>query len=389
MGQEYKHWVVTATKPRPTKNEGWLPVANMSSLTYNAATESGAWRECLAQLPSSLIDLYFQPEYVAMHLFVPEAEALAFSYSRGGNNWFYPFVKQPISSVGSRLFDQEHYCDIEAAYGYAGPISTTDDPQFLHEAHEAFSEWCARNGVVAEFVRLHPLLRNERWLDGQTEVIHDRDTVSIDLATATSDMPLLNSDARYMLRRAERAGVVVASQPPSAGFDQFVYLYKKTMKRVEAGDYYFFGDDYYNKLKNLVEQHGWLLAAEQSGRWVAAGLFLRSGCYLNYHLSASDPDNRVPGATNALIYAAAQIGMRHGLQRFHLGGGRTSRPDDALLKFKQSMGSCRHAFHIAKRVRNQEVYSRVCAIWREQYPSLIPIFGNRFLCYKEKPRVHP
>jgi hypothetical protein len=361
----------------------------MSAIILDAKADAARWHAMLAQMPEPMRDIYFYPEYLGMHVFAPQTEARLFAYSRGEHHWLYPFLKQRLLSIGNENFNQVEYYDLEAAYGYGGPLSTTEDGQFLSEAHEAFSEWCARNGVVAEFVRLHPLLRNERWLDGQTEVIHDRDTVSIDLATAASDMPLLNSDARYMLRRAERAGVVVASQPPSAGFDHFVDLYKKTMKRVEAGDYYFFGDDYYNKLKNLIEQHGWLLAAEQGGRWVAASFFLRGECYLHYHLSASDPDNRVPGATNALIYAAAQIGMRHGLQRFHLGGGRTSRPDDALLKFKQSMGSCRHAFHIAKRVRNQEVYSRVCAIWREQYPSLIPIFGNRFLCYKEKPRVHP
>ena len=49
------------------------------------------------------------------------------------------------------------------------------------------------------------------------------------------------------------------------------------------------------------------------------------------------------------------------------------------------MATDRHHFQIGKRVRNPSAYSELCRIWREEYPSLIPILGNRFLCYKEKP----
>ena len=156
------------------------------------------------------------------------------------------------------------------------------------------------------------------------------------------------------------------------------------MQRIRAVDYYFFNDDYFEALKQLLERRGWLLVAEQEGAWVAAALFLKGGEYMHYHLSATDPDRKVPGATNAIIAVATRIGTEAGLKRLHLGGGRTRTADDALLKSKNRWPPIDTIFKSATRPECQR--SHTFATFGER--RVIQRHSNswhRFLCYKEKP----
>jgi len=154
------------------------------------------------------------------------------------------------------------------------------------------------------------------------------------------------------------------------------------MDRLGVDAYYHFNEDYFLGLAQLVQNSGLLLAAVQDEEWVAAAVFLKGSTWLHYHLSAADPDKRVPGATNRLLYTAAQVGSQRGLKRLHLGGGRTSMPDDSLLKFKRSMATDSHSFYIGKRIHNPDVYALLRKLWEQCYPSLRPKYSDRLLCYR-------
>ena len=103
---------------------------------------------------------------------------------------------------------------------------------------------------------------------------------------------------------------------------------------------------------------------------------------LHYHLSATDSDNNVAGATNALIAKAAEQGRQHGFKRLHFGGGQSNLPNDRLLKFKRRMSTDEHSFWIGKYVHDEKVYSDLCGRWRDQNPDRVAEFGNRILCYR-------
>lgn len=355
----------------------------MNSRLFNARDEHQEWNTALLKLPATYRDIYFCAEYVTLHSLPAQTEPLLFVFSDDGNQWFYPFIKQPIRRIGNNHFDEHRWYDISSAYGYGGPLTTTEDPAFLAAAHAAFNQWANDNGIVAEFVRFHPLIGNAAWVDADTVVIPERETVSINLENTESSGIQLSSEARYMTRRAEASGISVVKHDPSVQFGRFVSLYKDTMRRVNAIDYYFFNSEYFELLQKLICNHGYLFVAERDGTWVAASLFMKGAKYLHYHLSATDPQMRVPGATNALIAAAAYEGQKEQLIRLHLGGGRTAASKDSLLKFKLSMGTDRHSFKIGKRIRNREAYSALCDLWRKEFPSLVPAFGSRILCYKE------
>src|SRR3569833_2447831 len=48
--------------------------------------------------------------------------------------------------------------DHQSPYGYGGPISNVNTPDFLARAWSAYMETCRAEQVLAEFVRLHPMV---------------------------------------------------------------------------------------------------------------------------------------------------------------------------------------------------------------------------------------
>ena len=109
------------------------------------------------------------------------------------------------------------------------------------------------NGVVAEFVRLHPFWKMGRWLDRETEIVGDRDTVSVNLSINANNTTQFGSDARYMIRRAESAGITVKSCAPSTHLNNSPRSDHEGDATNWSGRLYVFNDDYFEALKQLVE----------------------------------------------------------------------------------------------------------------------------------------
>ena len=115
---------------------------------------------------------------------------------------------------------------------------------------------------------------------------------------------------------------------------------------------------------------------------IAAAIFFYGSCWLHYHLSASDFDNRLPGATNIILDLAFQEAKAKRFRRVHLGGGRTPDVEDSLLKFKKSMSTDVHRFYIGKRIYNPVIYQNLVDTWKQEYPTLVERYQARLLCYR-------
>lgn len=356
----------------------------MTQAILDAVADAGTWKELLARLPESLRDVYFGPEYAALHCFTPGSRALMFAFQDDDQVWLYPFILRPVPRIGDYL-PQETWFDIESPYGYGGPLASTDAADFCAAAHRAFTAWCQEERIVAEFVRLHPLIQNQRWLDPRVELVYDRPTVSLNLANfSTLDISELPFDqtSRYMLGRARRSAICVEALPAYECMDKFSVLYRKTMERRGADVFYYFNEQYLRGLGQLIDDAGCFLAAKQGDQWVGAAVFLFGADSVHYHLSASDATKRLPGATNLILYEAARLGSDRGLSTMHLGGGVTAAPDDSLLRFKKSMGTNLHSFYVGKRIHNRKRYARLRNAWEKAYPSLVAQSGHKVLCYR-------
>ena len=87
------------------------------------------WNGFLSQLPKERRDVYFTPEYYSLYEAYGDGEAQCFVFEKDGELALYPFLKNPITTLGYDL-DKEYY-DIQGAYGYNGVIASTSDSCFM------------------------------------------------------------------------------------------------------------------------------------------------------------------------------------------------------------------------------------------------------------------
>lgn len=310
-------------------------------------------------------DVYYRLAYHELYGYTGR-RPLGYAYEDGGEALFHPFLLCPIERVGDRLVP-ERLVDISTVYGYTGPVATTDSPDFLREAWRGFDAWCREAGVVSEFIRFNPLLRAERFAAPDSKVQLNRATVLVRLDGGEAGLLAGYDPAhRKKVRKAARKGVVCREADLAEGLPAFVRIYEETMREQNAPPFYFFPPAYYEGLRSRLRDATRLFFADHGGRPVAAALMLAHGDTLYSHLSGSLAASKHLSANNLLFHEILVWGLARGYRRLHLGGGRTSRPEDPLLRFKRNFSNVLLPFHIGERVFDRERYDALCAAWIDQ-----------------------
>lgn len=317
------------------------------------------WDLALKEMPINMQDIYYTSEYYKMHELNGDGTSKLFYYvDDEGNKGFYPFMLNKING-----YDLEHdYYDMETAYGYGGPITSCEDESFLKGFEEAFVGFCKSNHIVAEFIRFHPLVQNEKIFKNDVQVIHNRSTVCLDLSKGIDRIwdEDIKSKNRNVIRKAEKNGLYVEE---SHDYEAFKDIYNKTMNKVDAGDYYYFDDKYYESIKendNCV-----LLNVKREDKVIAAAIFMGYGEYFHYHLAGSIKEELKFSPNNLLLWEAIKHAVNKGYKKMHFGGGLTDSLEDNLFKFKSSFSKDYADFYIGKRVHDKEVYNYLISKWEE------------------------
>ena len=244
----------------------------MSRVALLDLDHANEWRSHLDEFPVHLQDIYFTPQYYALHEANEEGSAFLFTYRSGEDLWVMPFLRRAVDRVGAVpvLFD---CADTETAYGYGGPLSTTNRSGFLRAAWEAYDEFCRESHIVTDFIRFHPLLGNHCHLESfKPEAVRPiRNYVWVDLEQSPEELwtRSYSSKNRQNIRRALNHGVHVRQAATGEDYRAFVALYLSTMSRLSAGSYYFFSEPYFAALARLVADHGHMVAlcvAEQAAQ---------------------------------------------------------------------------------------------------------------------------
>ncbi len=245
--------------------------------------------------------------------------------------------------------------DIQSAYGYGGPISNTDDPQFLTTADHAFKQWARDNSVIAEFLRFHPLIPHGKWYAG--EVANNRETVHIDLAADLFEQ--YQTRRRTDVRRFLESGLRVERASPEVMQDIFPGLYKENMDKIGAADDYYFPDSYFDSLFRFEGVENWLA---YSGDQVMAGAVILVSArakVAEYFLGAKAQGSEQHRATIGLLHIAAEFYKSMQYRYFYLGGGRSTAADDSLLFFKKGFSSSTSQYQIGSRVYEPQQYTNL------------------------------
>jgi sugar O-acyltransferase (sialic acid O-acetyltransferase NeuD family) len=348
-------------------------VDSLKSLTLIPSTSS----EWSAYLERTTHDFFHTAEYHQ----VAEAfrgKAWLAVYGSPGKFVAWPYILQDIDVVEGNA-SASKLQDISSVYGYAGPLACgcVQDTAFLASAWNAMVEAWLSQSAVSAFTRFHPLMANQSWIphlrnDGGTAELADDEcpegkTVAIDLSRSEAETWASYKKAlRQAVRRTLRFGVTTISDPQWKYLDDFVHLYYRTMKRNDAAPFYLFPRQYFCKLKEALGSHGSLMVARYMGEVIAAALLIEYAGIVNVHLLATD-DRFVQWSPSKLVIHEAQVWARARGNRFlHLGGGRGSRKDDPLFRFKSLFSNAFYPFHTGRWILNREEYDRLTAERQKQ-----------------------
>lgn len=321
------------------------------------------------------IDIFYQYEYLSLYSNEKTVEE-AFFYENFGEVFFFPYLKTEVLGQPEVLYD------FETAYGYGGPVSTTQNPEFLKAAWKVFFDYAVKEKIIAGFIRFHPLLKNEKFADAhyiKTEYM--RQTVMMALNIDKDNVwKNYRSDVKNKINKAKKNQISVEQASGQKALKQFKNLYIRSMNEKGASKQYFFEDDFFIRIgKKLMGQYIVYLSYYRS-KCVGGALVLVSDNYIHYHLSATEKETRKLGTANLLRHTAIIDHLKK-KKAIHFGGGNTNDPNDSLFKFKKGFSKELLNFYIGKVIINKGSYDNVCRKWSDNHPKKNKEYNHIFLKY--------
>jgi ribosomal protein S18 acetylase RimI-like enzyme len=310
-----------------------------------------AWDDWLSDVPR---DVYHTAGYHAYAHGSGEGEPYLIVVGDRQRGFAWPYLLRQVSEVESLAGSGA--TDVTSVYGYSGPLAwgcTLGDPFLATAWSEVLAVW-RHQGAVSAFTRFHPLLGNASLLsalpwprDGAVEpepVVALGRTVSIDLSVSEEAARAGYSESlRRQIRNFRQAGLTTTHDEDWTDLAAFAHLYRETMARNAAADYYFFDASDFDRLHTALSGHVHLLVTRMDEVVGAAGLFTEYEGIVQEHLVATNKALAPVSPYKVLIDDAYTWARKRGNTVFHLGGGRGAY-EDSLFEFKRRFSPRRHPF---------------------------------------------
>jgi hypothetical protein len=184
-------------------------------------------------------------------------------------------------------------------------------------------------GLVSVFLR-HTLAAPPLTGASERNVVQVADP-ALPAKTRGSDRNRINKN----LRRGYELSLVPGPETSAAQRAGFLAAYEQTMRRAGAGERYFFGGAYFDRI--LEFRRSWLaLAHAPEGGVAAASIAAVSDGYLHYYLSGSADSHLRDSPMKNVVASLVELSVELGLP-LNLGGG-ISR-GDRLEEFKRGFAN--------------------------------------------------
>ncbi len=301
-------------------------------------------------------DVYWLSGYVKAFQIHGDGEPLLFHYEDINTRGVNVVMKRDIAKDKKfkGKLQENYYFDFATPYGYGGWIIEGKNTADLFNAYE---KWIRKNGIISEFVRFHPMVKNHDASRPFYEVTQLGEVVHMNLSSPEDIWNNIISKNRNVIRKAIKNGLKVYNGRFPEIYEKFRIIYNATMDKDDAEEYYYFKPDFYKSILEDLPQNSQVFWAEKDSQVIAASIMISANGYLNYHLSGSVREFSSLAPGNLILYTAALWGCANGYKTFYLGGGVGS-VEDNLFRFKRAFfkGELNH-FYIGKRVFNQEKYN--------------------------------
>jgi hypothetical protein len=249
---------------------------------------------------------------------------------------------------------------------FTGPLLRGRSARSLaSEFPKRFSTFALDQGVVTEFVRLHPW----KALTGALfeNCLHfDREIVYVDLTWTEQKLwDSFTHACRKNIKRSQCENVRVFEAQTIGDIREFYRLYIQTMNDRKALAHYYFSLDYFSTIFDQLRDNARFVLAEYKNQVVAGTLYLHDRDDVYSYLGGADSNFQRVRPTNAVIHSTILWSKRQGKKRLILGGSYS--PNDGILRFKASFSPERARFFVYKRVHLPNKYAALCRSWSSIY----------------------
>lgn len=326
--------------------------------TFGVHTDPASWMEALQRYRH---DYYHLADYAFLCAGNEEAQAVALEIHLPRASLFVPML---IRRLPEQL--RAEGFDAYTPYGYSGPLVAAEDaaavPSAVYDGLAGVRDALRELGVCSLFIRWHPLLTPmpERLPDGVSACLH-QEIVVIDLSKPDDvRWQEVRRNHRQNIERLRKEGYCAVFDDSAAAITTFAGMYRRTMQRVCAADYYYFSEDYILQLMRVRGAESRLCLVMRGGEAVCGGLFVASEGTLACHLSATESAFLPHSPAKLMFWAASCWGRQQGLTKLNIGGGVGGRTDSPLFRFKQGFSPDRRFFDALGVVCDVSRYADLC-----------------------------
>jgi len=282
------------------------------------------WNRYLAKMDESQQDVYFRPEYYRLFENRNDGEAKCFVYESGDSVSLYPFLQNEIRPLGFNLDDE--YYDIQGAYGYNGIVSNNTDPDFISEFYREFDQYCQEANIVAEFLRINPLVKSTIDQRPNFKVIMDRENVFVDLSCDSIFETEFSYSTRKNVRKAIKNNLKFecfnGNELDDIHLDAFHQIYCDTMDRNNADSFYYFNKDYFQSVARELASNALFMFVIYEDEIISCELVLHNSFIAYSFLGGTRHEFYQYRPNDFLKYNAILTMKEMGIRHFLLVGGQ-------------------------------------------------------------------
>jgi lipid II:glycine glycyltransferase (peptidoglycan interpeptide bridge formation enzyme) len=198
----------------------------------------------------------------------------------------------------------------------------------------AFLNFLADGKYVSVFSRMHPFFNQQLLLEKFGGVHENGRTVVIDLSESIEDQrKKYRQSTLDSVKHAWKKGFKVREEKGAKAIALFNDIYTDTMKRVNASDYYFFSNEYFEKILNTPEYDGRLLTMYDGDTAICSTIIMFTNGIIQAHLIGTRNEYLHHSPAKFMADEISILGRSLGMRYYNLGGGLGFK-EDALFKWK-------------------------------------------------------
>jgi lipid II:glycine glycyltransferase (peptidoglycan interpeptide bridge formation enzyme) len=249
---------------------------------------------------------------------------------------------------------------LKSPYGYAGPIS--NNKEYFQQSELFFLKYIrSKNNIVSEFVRYHYLFSKSNKFEIEIKNEFNRNIISLKLNRKWEDIFVneFSSTARNLIRKSDKEGYVFNIDHEFNNYNEFIELYRSNMNYVNATEFYYFTDHFFNQLKNKLKNKLILANVSKNGIIYCSSLFFIDSGIITYYLSGRNTEVKNTATNYTILAYMIKWGIENNYMIFNLGGGRTTHENDNLFAFKSHFSKSVESYFTGKRIHLNSVYNEL------------------------------